>query len=368
MKRLITTISAMAIAFSLIACGSGKAADEGQVSETTPVEETAPAEEAVQETETAEATEVTEDAALIDPSSWTWPASNEEIYVGFSQADLASTWRTVESDHMQQIADERGYKISITNAEGDTEQQISDVESLIAQGCNVMVIVPIDADAIQPALDACNDKGIPVIVKARGANAEAGVDYVTAIMSDFVWQGYNAGQWVETQLKDKKEVINVVEIQGVIGGTDVRDRSQGFHNVAAEYGNMEFIAQQSANWSRSEAQEVAQNILQSQGDKVDVIFCHNDEMALGASLAVQAAGYEINKDIYICGIDGMKEALDAVRDDKISVSVTCTPKYADTVFDTIEKCIAGEKVSASIAVNDAVVDKTNVDDYYDLGF
>ncbi len=373
MKKLITAISAMAIAFSLVACGSGKTAEEGQVAETAPVEETAPAEsEAAQETDTTEstteATEVTAGEAMIDPSNWNWPAANEEIYVGFSQADLASTWRTVESDHMQQIADERGYKISITNAEGDTEQQISDVESLIAQGCNVMVIVPIDADAIQPALDACNDKGIPVIIKARGANAEAGVDYVTAVMSDFVWQGYNAGQWVETQLKDTKDVINVVEIQGVIGGTDVRDRSQGFHNAADEYGNMEFIAQQSANWSRSEAQEVAQNILQSQGDKVDVIFCHNDEMALGASLAVQAAGYEINKDIYICGIDGMKEALDAVRNDTLSVSVTCTPKYADTVFDTIEKCIAGEMVPASIAVNDAVVDKTNVDEYYELGF
>lgn len=373
MKKLITSVLVLTMAAALAGCGSKTpATDTGTDTGT----ETKTATETTlnQEAETTAAAEstagekVTADKTMVDPSKWKWPASKEDLSVGFSQADLASTWRSVESEHMQQIADERGYKISITNAEGDTEQQISDVESLIAQGCNVIVIVPIDADAIQTALDACNDKGIPVIIKARGANAEAGTDYVTAIMSDFVWQGYNAGTWIQGKLKDQKERINVVEIQGVIGGTDVRDRSQGFHDAAKEFGNMEFIAQQSANWSRSEAQEVTQNILQSQGDKVDVIFCHNDEMALGASLAVQAAGYEINKDIYICGIDGMKEALDAVKNDKISVSVTCTPKYADTVFDVIETCMEGKEVSSSIAVNDAVVDKTNVDQYYDLGF
>ena len=304
---------------------------------------------------------------MISPAKWKWPAK-DKMHVGFSQADLASTWRTIESDHMIKIADERGYKLSITNAEGDTERQLSDVESLLAQGCNIIVMVPIDADAIQPALDACAESGIPVILKARGANATAGEDYVTAIMSDFVWQGYNAGKWIEAEVKGKKDKFNVVEIQGVIGGTDVRDRSQGFHNVAQEFGNLEFIAQQSANWSRSEAREVAQNILQSRGKDIDIIFCHNDEMALGASLAVQAAGFKINEDIYILGIDGMKEALDAVRNNTLSISVTCTPKYADTVFDTIEKCMAGQSVPAFIAVNDAVVDKSNVDKYYDLGF
>ena len=108
-------------------------------------------------------------------SNVTWP-SKEDLFVGYSQADLASTWRTVESDDMQAVADERGYKIAITNAEGDTERQISDVESLLAQGCNVMVITAIDADAIQPALDACKEKGVPVIMKSRGSNGTPAED------------------------------------------------------------------------------------------------------------------------------------------------------------------------------------------------
>lgn len=362
MKRTIISriLAAAMLATLLVGCGGN-----AETEKTTETVETTEKSDTEEKAEVKEAE--SEDAGVTDAAQWNWPAK-EDLYVGFSQADLASTWRTVESDHMQQIADERGYEISITNAEGDTEQQISDVESLLAQGCNVIVIVPIDADAIEPALDACKAQGVPVVIKARGANAEPGVDYVTAIMSDFVWEGRSAAEWVEDKLADTKDVINVVEIQGVIGGTDVRDRSGGFHEVADERGNMNFIAQQSANWSRSEAQEVVQNVLQSSGDEVDVIFCHNDEMALGASLAVQAAGYEINKDIYICGIDGMKEALEAVKDGTLSVSVTCSPKYADLVFDTIEKCIAGEKVPTSIAVDDAVVDATNYEEYYELGF
>ena len=77
----------------------------------------------------------------------------------------------------------------MTNAEGDTAKQLSDIESLLAQGVNVLVIVPIDAEAIKPALEEAKDKGVPVILKARGANGVAGVDYVTGIMSDFVWEG-----------------------------------------------------------------------------------------------------------------------------------------------------------------------------------
>ena len=298
-----------------------------------------------------------------------WPA-RDKLFVGFSQADLKSTWRTVESDDMTAEADKRGYKFAITNAEGDTGKQLSDVESLLAQGVNVLVIVPIDADAIMPALQQAKEKGIPVILKARGANGKPGVDYVTGIMSDFVWEGNQAGKWIAAAAKQKGlGKVRVIQIQGVIGGTDVRDRGQGFQDAADEAGNFEFVATQSADWSRSKAQELVQNLIQSKGkDGFDAIYAQNDEMALGASLALQQAGLTVNKDVFLVGVDGMKEAFDAIKADKLSASVTCTPKFAAQVFDTIENGIAGKPIPGSIAVNDALVDKTNVDKYYDLGF
>ena len=307
-------------------------------------------------------------AAFAEQTNWVWPAT-EELFVGFSQADLASTWRTIESEDMKAEAEKRGYKFAMTNAEGDTGRQISDVESLLTQGCNVMVIVAIDADAIQPALDACVAKGVPVIMKARGSNGTPGIDYITAIMSDFVWEGQEAAKWIANAAKEKGiEKIRTIEIQGVIGGTDVRDRSNGFHEIADAEGNFEFIAQQSANWSRSEAQEVMQNIIQSTGGAFEAVYCHNDEMALGASLALQAAGLVVNKDVFLVGVDGMYEAFDAIKAGTLSASVTCTPKYAHTVFDTIENGIAGKEIPAAIAVNDVVVDAVTVEQHYNLGF
>jgi ABC-type sugar transport system substrate-binding protein len=296
-----------------------------------------------------------------------WPAK-DKLVVGFSQADLMSTWRTVESDNMRDIARERGYKVVITNAEGDTGRQISDVESLLAQGCNVMVIVAIDADAIKPALEACAAKNVPVIMKARGANGTPGVDYASFVASDFVWEGEQAATFIANEAAKKGWTqIRVVEIQGVIGGTDVRDRSQGFHNIADAKG-FKTVAQQSANWSRSEAQAVTQNVLQSTGGQIEAIYCHNDEMALGASLALQAAGKRINQDILLVGVDGMIEALDAIKAGRLSATVTCTPKYAAKVFDVIEAGIRGEQLPGYVAVDDKLVDITNVEEFYSLGF
>ena len=299
----------------------------------------------------------------------TWP-SRDKLFVGFSQADLKSTWRTVENDDMKAVAAKRGYKFAMTNAEGDTGKQISDIESLLAQGVNVLVIVPIDADAIMPALQAASAKGVPVILKARGANGKAGVDYVTGVMSDFVWEGNQAGKWIAAAAKKKGlQKVRVIEIQGVIGGTDVRDRGQGFQNAADEAGNFQFVAVQSADWSRSKAQELVQNLIQSKGKNgFDAIYAQNDEMALGAALALQQAGLTVNKDVFLVGVDGMKEAFDAIKSGKLSASVTCTPKYAAQIFDTIEAGIAGKPIPASLAVHDALVDRTSVDKFYDLGF
>ncbi|WP_320122998.1 ABC transporter substrate-binding protein [uncultured Sphaerochaeta sp.] len=297
-----------------------------------------------------------------------WP-KKADLFVGFSQADLSSTWRTVESDNMKAEADKRGYKIAITNAEGDQEKQISNVESLLAQGCNVMVIVAIDADGIQPALDACREKNVPVIMKARGSNGTAGVDFVTQIMSDFVFEGETAGKWIDAAVTAKGlSSVNIAEIQGIIGGSDVRDRSQGFHNVIDKSSKYKLVSQQSANWSRSEAQELAQNIIQATNGQIDAIYCHNDEMALGVSTALQAAGLVINEDVFLVGVDGMLEAFDAIKSGKLSATVTCSPKYADTVFDAIEDGIDGMDIPPAIAVSDKLVDSTNVDEYYYLGF
>jgi ABC-type sugar transport system substrate-binding protein len=314
------------------------------------------------------ATEAVAQPAPAETTCPAWP-TKENLFVGFSQADLKSTWRTVESNDMKAVAEERGYKYAETNAEGDTAKQLSDIESLIAQGVNALVIVPIDADAIQPALDNAKAKCIPVVLKARGSNGKPGVDFASAVMSDFVYEGYTACKYIADQAKAKGlDKVRIIEIQGVIGGTDVRDRGDGCQKAADEAGNFEFVAVQSADWSRSKAQELVQNLIQSTNKGFDAIYAQNDEMALGATLALQQAGMKVGDDVLLVGVDGMKEAMDAVKAGTLSATVTCTPKYAGLVFDTIEKGMAGETVDTAVFNKDVLVTPETVDQYYNLSF
>jgi galactofuranose transport system substrate-binding protein len=326
----------------------------------------APVEEAEAPAEAA-----AEEAPAAVAEGWVWPAP-EELHVGFSQADMANSWRTAESDHMEEIAAERGFKITITNANGDQQQQITDVESLLAQGCNVIVIVSIDADGSLPALLKCKEAGVPTILKARGSNGVPGVDYTSFAASDFIYEGEQAGKYIFDSVSAKGvDKVRVVVLQGIIGGTDVRDRGIGFVNAAEDYGNYEVVAEQTANWSRSEAQDVMQNIIQATSGEFDAVYAMNDEMALGAELALRANGMVSgfgDDEIIVVGIDGLAEALDAVRDGLIACSVTCTPKYADLVFDIIEKGMAGEELEVFYQVPDVVIDAENVEEFYHLGF
>ncbi len=360
MKRRYVILAAAITMMCFTGCSNRDTDTGGQTTETTAE---ATAEDTAQEAEAADTAD-----GDVEMTDWNWPTM-ENLKIGFCEADLSSTFRTVETKFQEDAAAKRGYDMITVNSEGDTERQISDIESLIAQGCNVIIVVPIDADAIQPALDLCREKKIPVIIKNRGCNATPGVDYVTYIASDFWRQGNLCAEWAEEKCKEKGiDNIKVAEIQGVIGGSDVRDRSGGFHEVADKYGNFEFVAQQSANWSRSEAQEIAANILQSTGGDVDVFYCHNDEMALGVQVAIEMAGLKVNEDVYLIGVDGMIEAFDAIKSGEMSCTVTNTPNTADLNFDIMEKGINGEAIDTYVPVEDVLIDADNVDDNYDLAF
>ena len=157
MKKAAALLLSLTITCSLAACGGTSMEGDSAANDSSSTETTADTSE---NKDTAAPTEATE---------WKWP-SKDELYVGYSQADLASTWRTVESEDMQRAADERGYKITIVNAEGDTEQQLSDVESLLAQGCNVIVITAVDGDAIQNGLVVGLDHKVLRLKRDDGAD------------------------------------------------------------------------------------------------------------------------------------------------------------------------------------------------------
>lgn len=292
-------------------------------------------------------------------------STNKKIRVGFSQQSTSVSYRIKQTDSIKEEAAKRGYELVFTNAQDDTAKQTSDVEDLVSQKVDYIVMSPRDYEGAATALAAAKKAGIPVILVDRLAAGEPGVDFTTYIGSNYVWEGEQAGEWVA---KATGGQALIVELTGTVGASSARDRSAGFHKVVSQNDGMKVIVSQTADFSRSKAKDVMENIIQSNGDQIKVVYAHNDEMAIGASAALKAAGYKLGEDVLIVGIDGQKDAFDLVKAGEYAATVFSSPYYGPIVFDAIDKLAAGEKIDTNIELPGFVVDKDNVEEKMELAY
>ena len=163
-----------------------------------------------------------------------------------------------------------------------------------------------------------------------------------------------AGEWVVENLGG--EPLNVVELQGTTGAAPATDRKTGFETATADNPNVEIIASQTGNFTRTEGKQVMEGFLQSQDD-IDVVYAHNDDMGLGAIEAIEAAGLVPGEDIKIVTIDAVKDGMQALVDGKINYIVECNPLLGPDLAEIIKKVVAGEEVEKRIVVEDQAFDQ-----------
>jgi ABC-type sugar transport system substrate-binding protein len=285
-----------------------------------------------------------------------------KMVVGFSQMENNGPWRIAETNSMKEEARRRGdkYELVVTDAQGQTSKQVSDVEDLIARRVKAIFLAPREFEGLAPAIQAAKQAGIPVFLIDREAAGKAGEDYVTFIGSNFVEEGQRAGEWLVKQSNGK---AGIVELTGTAGSSVANDRSQGFKNAIKDKPEMQIIASQTGDFTRATAQKVMENIIQSKGKEITAIYAHNDEMALGAIQALQAAGMKPGKDVLVVSVDGEKAALQAIAQGTMNVSVECNPRFGPIAFDTLEKHLNGEKVSTKIIVPDRFFDQSNAQQF-----
>ena len=146
----------------------------------------------------------------------------------------------------------------------------------------------------------------------------------------------------------------VVELEGTIGASAAIQRKQGFDSyIAANCPDIEIIASQSGDFTRDLGLEVMASLLETY-DHIDGVFCHNDDMALGAIEAIKEAGLEPGVDIKIIGVDGVKGAFEAILAGELNCTVECTPILAGQIFDTAAALKAGQTVDKWIMSEDGV--------------
>lgn len=239
-------------------------------------------------------------------------------------------------DGAQAEAKVLGYDLVVLDSQNDPAKELANVEDVLRQGVKVLLLNPADSDAAKASVRAAGEKKVPVITLDRAAN---GVKVASHIASDNVAGGKLAGELIAKQLGGKGDVV---ELQGIPGASAARDRGQGFHQAMSAAPGIKIVASQSADFDRTKGLNVMENILQAQ-PKIDAVFAHNDEMALGAIKAIQAT----KRHIIVVGFDGTDDAVTAIKNGSMLASVAQQPALIGSLgVQTADKVIKGQPVPA----------------------
>ena len=323
-KRLLALVSVVMVgAMVLGGCGSKTEA---------PAE--APAEEAP-----AAPAEEEEPAAA--------PAEGEVIKIGVSVADQSNPFYIDIVDGMESAAKD-GDELIIVDAGFDAAKQLNDIDDMIQQGVSVMLIDPVDSNAIKSAIEACDAAGIPVIAY----NSPLNFEIASTVATDNYLAGQLVGEAMGKALDGKGKVAmltyNVAEV--------CLDRANGFKDAIANYPDIEIVEEQEIQPGTDTALPVAENILQSYPD-LNGFFALNDPSALGCVAAVESAN--LLDQVKIVGVDGSDDAKAAIAEGKMLASAAQDPvTIGSEAVETAYKVIAGETVETDIKIPSYLVDES----------
>ena len=291
----------------------------------------------------------------------------DKYKVGFAQTESNNPWRLAETKSMKDEAARLGYQLIYTDAASSAAKQASDVNSMIAQGVDAIFLPPREDKPLVPVVMAAKNAGIPVFLIDRDvdhAMAKPGVDYVTFIGSDFIEEATRIGEWLVKNANGKSKII---ELEGTTGASAATDRKKGFDDFIAKHPDFKILASQDGDFTRDKGRQVAETLLQAHPD-ADIIYAHNDEMALGAIAALEAAGKKPGKDVLIVSIDGEKEGVQAIIDGKIGAICACSPLFGPKAFQTMADYAAGKQIPPFIKNEDAFFDASNAKKDFALAF
>lgn len=276
------------------------------------------------------------------------------ITVGFAQTGSESGWRSANTESMQSaFSEENGFKLVFNAADNKIEAQIAAVRNFITQGVDAIVIAPIVEDGWDDVLKEAKDAGIPVILEDRTLSAPEDL-YAGWVGLDFKAEGEKAGKWAAETFT---EPTNMVVLEGTTGSAPANDRAEGF-DAAIAGSKIEKIDSQTGNFTRAEGKTVMEGFLQKHGnDGIDLVYAHNDDMALGAIDAIEAAGLKPGEDIKIVSIDAVKDGMQALADGKINYIVECNPLLGELAAGLVKDVLDGKEIERATFVEDAEFDQ-----------
>jgi len=288
---------------------------------------------------------------------------DRKIVMGYSQIGAESEWRNANTLNILSAATEYNVDLRFADAMQKQENQIQAIRNFIRQKVDVIAFTPVVSSGWAAVLSEVKAAKIPTICVDRTIDEGMDSDLFNCFIgSDFQKEGNNIANWLvnymKTTGKDQKNPINVVELQGTVGSAPATDRQKGFKDVISKYPNYKIIRSQTGNFTRAEGKQVMEAFLQSDGKDIDVLFAHNDDMAIGAIQAIQEYGRKPGSDIIIVSVDGVKGAFQAMLDGTLNATQECNPLLGGQIMDTAVKLLTGQKVPKWVVSDEKLYDQS----------
>lgn len=272
----------------------------------------------------------------------------KDMTLCYPQLGAESDWRTANTASIKETAEKLGIKkLVFSDAQQKPENQISAMRSCIQQGVDVIALPPVVEDGWDAVLTEAKNAGIPVIIVDRSVSADPSL-YAAHIGSDMVLEGKKAGEEMNKLLPDGGKIL---ELSGTTGSGAAVGRAEGFREALAK--NIEIVDSQTGNFTRAEGKPVMEAFLKKYGTDIQGVFIHNDDMAIGAIEAMEAAGLKPG-DIKIVSVDGTRGGFQAMIDGWIQADVECNPLLGPQVFELALKLMNGEEIEREILTNESV--------------
>ena len=368
-RKVIAAVLASAMVFSLTACGgnSAPAQDTSAEVEAPATDEAAPEEEApAADDAAAEAADEAAEAAEA--------VAGEGGNIGVCIYKFDDAFMTTYRNALQEILEGKGYTVTFMDGKNDQAEQNNQINNFIAQGVDALIINPVMTSAADQIIATVKDAGVPTVLINREPTAEqmSAYDKLVYVGCDARQSGTMQGELI-LDTENKGDIngdgkVSYIMIQGDPENIDAQYRTEFSVKALTDAGiEVEELDLQRGDWDRNKGQEIAQNDLAKFGEDIEVVFCNNDDMAIGALQAIQAAGRKVNEDIYLVGVDALDAALNEVANGNMTGTVLNDAQgQAEGAVQAMEDLLGGKTYAEgeqSIYVDYVKVTPDNVADF-----
>jgi ribose transport system substrate-binding protein len=277
--------------------------------------------------------------------------------MGYSMSFATIEWLVTQRRGVEEAAQAAGFELVFADARDNPAKQVRDLEDMVTRKCDVILISTYYAEAITPAVRMINEAGIPLVVLS--SSIKGNISWTCHLSTDTLGTARAAGEYFVKTLGGKGRIV---QIEGKPGSVVNQMRGSGWREVIARNPGIEIVKHVVANYERMQALRHMEDILRSTRD-ISAVYCHNDEMALGAIKAIKEAGR--SKDIWLTGYDGIQQdALEAVHNGDLRATWQYLP-FGSEAVDAAVKILQGVKVPKEIVFPSPLITRDNIGEFYD---